>query len=627
MFVVLALLIMSFTCGLAFKLLSTKNKKPVVSFDRSSLVSKSYSPLISGRAENISALQVDIRPITSGVATDPSMSNILTVHTTVYNNQWSVLAAMELGSSFSLAPGSYEITVRGAPDGEILASDTLRIYADQSTSGAKSAVMPTSGVSQTGAMAFTDLSGAQKIPVVSSSKKTANDIKSATQLAYTDFINTLFPKVPIEEGDVIGLRAETVETQFQTQAIAPAGQPPTIIATSSADVKTIYPPSCTMTVRPAVIAPGQSATVSWWSINTDTVSLSLLGAVKTSGSVTVKPTTSTAYKGFFTGAGGITHCGVFLSVDPNLHQVTQSSQDVGIDTSATDSSCGIGHDLDIALVLDKSLSIDRNELAQMKNAFSNFVDLFLPDHPTLFSVTDFGTHASVQQPFTGDLASIKHVLQNVVTSGYTNWEDGLIKAKSTFDPRAGVPNLIIFASDGNPNESSGGHGEQAALDAAISVANTIKAGGTRIITLGIGNEVGNSALNPNNLRAISSDNSYFNASTFGELATVLQKVAYNLCTTGAGNTGPPPPSPEVSFFVTPIIVRSGNTVTVSWAGRYVRTCTVTGTNGDMWRSNGGSEVSSLINEKTTYTLQCIGLNNSSVTKTAVVNIVPAYFEF
>jgi uncharacterized repeat protein (TIGR01451 family) len=163
-------------------------------------------------------------------------------------------------------------------------------------------------------------------------------------------------------------------------------------------------------------------------------------------------------------------------------------------------SCG----LDIALVVDSSGSIDPTELGQMKNAFKGFVDAFLPGTPTQFSVTEFDTTASVAQGFTGNATAVKSAIDGATSGGFTNWEDGLVKATSTFDPRPAKPDLVVFASDGNPNKRGNpalpgtGEDEGAAMLAAVEQANAMKAAGTRILALGIGDN-----LNVENLKAIS----------------------------------------------------------------------------------------------------------------------------
>jgi hypothetical protein len=202
---------------------------------------------------------------------------------------------------------------------------------------------------------------------------------------------------------------------------------------------------------------------------------------------------------------------------------------------ATNPPAGDGCGFDIALVLDSSGSIDDTELAQMKNSVGHFVDT-LSVTPTDFSVTDFDTTASVKQAFSTNITLVKTGINAATSGGSTDWEDGLIKANSTFDPRPDVKhqNIVVFASDGNPNQYGNnlgpGYGfDQAALDAAITQANTIKNSGARIITLGIGNPSGDEALNPANLKAISSDDAYYNAADFSALATTLQQIASRLC--------------------------------------------------------------------------------------------------
>jgi len=192
------------------------------------------------------------------------------------------------------------------------------------------------------------------------------------------------------------------------------------------------------------------------------------------------------------------------------------------------SSCGF----DIALVIDSSGSIDNHELGQMRDAFKDFVNVFLPATPTLFSVTEFDDNAEILQSFTDDVTLLNIAISAPVSGGATNWEDGLKKAFQTFNPRSDSthPNLIVFASDGNPtvNNGSGGQNTGGTTDGndlinAITMANTIKTSGTRVIALGIG---GN--LNTDNLRAISSADAVY-TSDFETLSADLADIATELC--------------------------------------------------------------------------------------------------
>ncbi len=224
--------------------------------------------------------------------------------------------------------------------------------------------------------------------------------------------------------------------------------------------------------------------------------------------------------------------GLILSNLGALPLVASANTDHGnnnVPNPTLGASCG----LDIALVLDSSASIDSTELLQMKNAFHGFVSAVLPATPTQFSVTDFDTTAHILQSFTGTQALVDAAINTPTSGGFTNWEDALLKAQSTLTNRADHPDLVIFASDGNPNRkgTSGQNATEAqALAAAVTVANSIKTGGARILAIGIGNN-----LNLNNLKAISGNNVNTGATSdvvttdFGTLADTLAGIAKAQC--------------------------------------------------------------------------------------------------
>jgi len=191
-------------------------------------------------------------------------------------------------------------------------------------------------------------------------------------------------------------------------------------------------------------------------------------------------------------------------------------------------SCG----LDIALVIDSSGSIDDTELNQMKTAFHGFVNEFLPATPTQMSVTDFDFTATVLQGFTDNVTLINNAIDAPTIGGATNWGEALITAQSTFDPRIDHPNLIVFASDGNPTWPYGRPDvtDPGDINDAIVAANNVKSAGIRILTLGIGDE-----LDIDNLKLISGPNvdiginSDVITTDFNTLATDLAELANQLC--------------------------------------------------------------------------------------------------
>ncbi len=96
---------------------------------------------------------------------------------------------------------------------------------------------------------------------------------------------------------------------------------------------------------------------------------------------------------------------------------------------------------------------------------------------------------------------------------------------------------------------------------------------------------------------------------------------------GGGKTG--------HLTASPLIVRKVSSTVLFWNIDNVASCTVTGTNGQNFSagcsgntcSSGASGVSTLpLNERTTFTLACTGVDGSAVNESVVVNIVPSFQE-
>ena len=217
-------------------------------------------------------------------------------------------------------------------------------------------------------------------------------------------------------------------------------------------------------------------------------------------------------------------------------------------------SCG----MDIVLVIDSSGSIDSTELSQMKTALNSYVSAFLPGTPTEIAVVEFDTSATVTQGFTSSASTLNTAINAAVSGGNTNWDDAIYKARSLFPNRVN-PDLMVFASDGNPNRRGGhtalGHSatitsvtESVAMDWAIEEANAAKSAGIRVVGLGIGSD-----LNVLNMEAISGTNvsppSAIDSSVdvittkFSTLAGDLASLANNQCGTATPTkTNTPPKS-------------------------------------------------------------------------------------
>ncbi len=213
--------------------------------------------------------------------------------------------------------------------------------------------------------------------------------------------------------------------------------------------------------------------------------------------------------------------------DDNAGNRTVSPSAVVDYTPAPNPSLGQSCGLDVALVIDNSTSISAGELSTMKTAMTAFTSAF-SGTPTQFSVTRFATTGAVLQGFTANTAAVNTAINSIpVGGGFTNWEDGLLKAQSTFDPRPTVPNMVIFASDGNPNRVDNGTdvSEAQAVNEAILVANALKQSPTsaHMLALGIGND-----LDVANLEKVSGPGDVI-TSGFDTLAEDLAELANTLC--------------------------------------------------------------------------------------------------
>jgi len=184
-------------------------------------------------------------------------------------------------------------------------------------------------------------------------------------------------------------------------------------------------------------------------------------------------------------------------------------------------SCGA----DVALVVDSSGSVDPAELGLMQDAFSGFVDAFLPSTPTQMAVVEFDRSATVLQDFTADATALDAALGALESGRRTNWQDGLLKARNLF-PHREAPDLIVFASDGRPNRVNGSRefNRPAALAAAVIEADAAKAAGARIIAIGIGDR-----LRVDKLEAIASSSADVFTTEFDTLAATLAELAGELC--------------------------------------------------------------------------------------------------
>jgi uncharacterized protein YegL len=180
-------------------------------------------------------------------------------------------------------------------------------------------------------------------------------------------------------------------------------------------------------------------------------------------------------------------------------------------------------EIDLMLVLDRSLSIDATELATLKTAAHAFVDALAPNGGPHIGQVSFAPTASLDLHLTGVKADIDAAIDALSTAlGFaTNLEAGILTASGELadgDPheRPAVPDFMVIITDGAPNTSSGVDpfaDAEAAADAA-------KAAGTTIFAVGVGTSSSTAAFLRDDIA--SSAAHYFDAADFADLEAILE---------------------------------------------------------------------------------------------------------
>lgn len=138
---------------------------------------------------------------------------------------------------------------------------------------------------------------------------------------------------------------------------------------------------------------------------------------------------------------------------------------------------------DIVLVLDVSGSMSGTPLDETKKASTKFINTILDEDASIGIVT-YDNSANMVSDFSVDENALKSVANNIGGGGGTNIEAGLSKAQEMLSISNAKKKIIVLMSDGEPNDGKVG-------DDLISYADSIKADGTYIYTLGFFKSMGN----------------------------------------------------------------------------------------------------------------------------------------
>lgn len=233
--------------------------------------------------------------------------------------------------------------------------------------------------------------------------------------------------------------------------------------------------------------------------------------------------------------------------------------------AALGAACGI----DVALVLDESGSIrDADAIGNVQSAASAFLG-GLADTGSAVGVVEFASLADTVVEYTavtgGANGSLSTVFAPYLQSGYdppaspywyTNWNDAMKEVALLGAERA--PALVVFVTDGDPTAYNKAYPDSpddttlddvayntlstgAALTQTVEIANALKAGGTRIFAVGVGNAL-SSAESQDRLKAISGPTVWDGSraldiqnddvalvTDFADLEDALRQVAYAMC--------------------------------------------------------------------------------------------------
>ena len=246
-------------------------------------------------------------------------------------------------------------------------------------------------------------------------------------------------------------------------------------------------------------------------------------------------------------------------------------------------ACGI----DIHVILDESSSVGLQLAPGVRSAFRAFTTA-LNNTNSRMAVSDFSmvaelplAGAAARQYTSVTDATIAGIFEPYIANGYvpsgsttqgTNWEDAF-RIGRYFLPRPGTqPHLVVFITDGDPNRAiradrvtydpgnpnatqdeyelkvpldrtteTASAGSEAAKNAAVSNANALKAQGSHILTVAVGEAVNNQAsldriidvsgpdvFNGTGTFDIATDDVY-RVPNFADLQAALSDAAFQLC--------------------------------------------------------------------------------------------------
>ena len=192
--------------------------------------------------------------------------------------------------------------------------------------------------------------------------------------------------------------------------------------------------------------------------------------------------------------------------------------------------------LELALVVDESLSVGRDELALQRGFTKGVVDglPFGPNEPTQArgTVVAFATSTELRTPLSPDANAIKVAIDAPRIFGNTNLTGGIDTAQASLTGVGSNPSVqdaMLIVTDGAPNDET---------NAAAAAANA-RAAGTIIFVVGVDTSLSAETFLRDDIAsppfsAAPEDQTAFFVSDFSQLGTVIDSINRNAC--GAAST-------------------------------------------------------------------------------------------
>lgn len=180
---------------------------------------------------------------------------------------------------------------------------------------------------------------------------------------------------------------------------------------------------------------------------------------------------------------------------------------------------------DVVLVLDVSGSMSGTPMEETKTAAVRFVETVLQENARIGIVT-YDSQAVRIADFSANEAQLEQAIQSINSGGSTDIEAGLQEAHAMLAGSQADKKILVLMSDGEPNEGRVG-------DELVDYADTIKAQGVRIYTLGFFESLSNKSEAQSLMERIATDGCHYEVASaedlvffFGDMADQINGQKY-----------------------------------------------------------------------------------------------------